>query len=286
MDKISLKFIKDDSTLEINDNSSYKLLKIEGIDTSELNINSSDNATYDGGVMLSKRITKRPISISVDYQGRDLARKRQELIKFFNLKSEGVLIVEYGEIKRAIKYHIEKFSLPLENIYQGITFNIDLICLEPFFKNINESRVDISNWLGKFTFPLVLKEEGIILGLKEPNLMANIINDGDVDTGLKIVLTANSECNSPRVVNAVTGEYIEVNIDLIAGDKLIINTNQGVKSIKRERNGVETSVLAFLNIESTFLKARVGNNIFTYTARSNPEAISINFYYNLQYLGI
>ena len=287
MDKINLKFINsNNNTLEINDNSVFKLLKIEGIDTTEFNVNASDNATYDGGVILSKRITKRPISISADYNGRDLVGKRQELIKFFNLKDEGMLIVEFGEIKRAIKYHIEKLNLPLENVYQGITFNIDLICLEPFFKNINESRVDLSNWIGKFHFPLILKNDGIILGLKEPNLMANIINDGDVETGLKIVITANSECNSPKIVNAVTGEFMEINVDLLSGDRIIIDTNQGTKSIKRERNGITTSVLAFLNIESTFLKIRVGDNMLTYTAKENPDALSINFYYNPCYLGI
>ncbi len=55
----------------------YKLFDIEGIETAEFELNIVNNANLDGSSVISKRIQKRPISISVDYKGENKEIERQ-----------------------------------------------------------------------------------------------------------------------------------------------------------------------------------------------------------------
>lgn len=285
--KLSLKFIKGSDTLEINDNTKFRIESIEGIDTSELELYTTSNATYDGMTLLSKGLTQRPISISIDYTGQEKERKRQEIIKFFNLKSQGTLIVTYGDIERAIDYHIENFSCPLKNIHYKLSFTVDLICLNPYFREVINKKVDIATWLGEFVFPLIIpQEEGIILGLRQPSVIINIFNEGDIETGVIIKIKALGSTSKPKIINAQTGEYMLINKDMVQGDEIEINTNKGEKKVTFISGGIETNILNLLDIGSTFLTLATGDNLLTYDAEENVDNLEISIYYNPYYMGI
>ena len=154
--EIKLMLKSNNKTLEITENTSYKLVNIDGIERSNLELNTVSNAQFDGSVVVGRRIQNRPISITVDYKGENKEIERQKLISFFNPKNKGVLIAEYGGIERAIEYEIEDFNCKLTNIHDDLSFTVDLICPNPYWRNILESKINIALWKGMFKFPLIM----------------------------------------------------------------------------------------------------------------------------------
>lgn len=286
-DKFNIKLISNNKTLDISENTSYKLIEIEGIEKSEFELNTVSNAQYDGSVVVNKRLKNRPIYIKVDYNGDKKEIERKKLISFFNPKNSGVLIISYGDMERSIVYEIEGFNCKLTNIHDDLTFMVDFLCPNPYLRDIIESKINIALWKGVFKFPLTIpKNIGIIVGLREPSLIVNVNNTGDVKCGVIIEFKALGTVSKPSLLNVNTGEYIKINKSMVAGEVITVNTNIGSKKIMQILNGVETNILNYIDLDSTFLQLNVGDNLFRYDAEANLNNLEVSIYYNPYYLGV
>jgi hypothetical protein len=94
------------------------------------------------------------------------------------------------------------------------------------------------------------------------------------------------DISNPVIYNAVTGEYFKLNLTLNNGDIIVINTNQGKKSIKKIVNGVVSNAINYLETGSTWFQLDVGQNIFTYTADKNEEFLTVHFEHNTLFEGV
>lgn len=177
-----------------------------------------------------------------------------------------------------------------ENITGLYKFVIDIVCPDPYWKDITKNKSEIALWKGMFHFPLIMpKQEGIIMGLKQPSLIVNIENKGDVETGMIIEFKARGTLSNPSLFNVNTRKSIKINKSMVPGEKIIINTNVGKKKILQELNGVTTDILNYLDIVGggdTFLQLEVGDNLFRYDAESNLDNLEVAIYYNNNYLGV
>lgn len=287
---INLTLKSNNKILEITKGTSYKLFDIEGIETAEFELNIVNNAHLDGSFIVNKRVRKKPISISVDYKGENKEIERQKLISFFNLKNVGILIAEYGDIKRSIEYEVENFKSKLTNVYDDLSFTVDLICPNPYWTDVELNKQQIALWKGDFHFPLIIPQnKGITMGHREPSLIVNVNNRGQVKTGMIIEFFARGTLKNPSLFNVNTREFLKINKDMAAGEKFIINTNVGRKKILQELNGDTTDILNYLDIVGggdTFLQLDVGDNLFRYNADSNLDNLEVNIYFSPQYLGV
>lgn len=286
--EIKLILKSDRDTIEIGKDTPYKLVDIEGIESGNLELNTVSNAQFDGSVVISNRIQSRPISITVDYRGTNSKElERRKLISFFNPKRKGLLIVQYGTIERAIEYEIENFNCKLINIHDTVSFTVDFLCPNPYWRDILESKINIAAWRGGFMFPLMMpKDKGIVMGFREPSLIVNANNSGDVESGMIIEFKALGNVTNPSLLNVVTQEYIKINKNMIFGEVITVNTYVGSKRIINNKDGVETNILNLIDIDSTFLQLKVGDNMFRYNADSNLDNLEISVFYNPYYLGV
>ncbi|MFR1708167.1 MAG: phage tail family protein [Clostridium sp.] len=284
---IKLILKSNNKTLDIAKSTSYKLVNIDGIERANLELNTASNAQFDGSVIIGRRIQNRPISITVDYKGENKEIERQKLISFFNPKNKGVLIAEYGGIERAIEYEIEDFNCQLTNIHDDLSFTVDLICHNPYWRNIVESKINIALWKGIFKFPLIITQNiGIVMGLREPSLIVNVLNIGDVESGMIIEFKALGTLKNPSLLNVNTGEFLKINKSMVSGEIIKVNTNVGNKKVIKDLNGIETNILNLIDLDSTFLQLNVGDNLFRYNADENLNNLEISIYYNPYYLGV
>nr|WP_076177915.1 phage tail domain-containing protein [Clostridium botulinum] len=216
--------------------------------------------------------------------------ERQSLISFFNPKNKGKLTVDYCGLQRAIEHEIEEFNSKLTNVYDDLSFTVDLICPNPYWTYVEFNKKQIALWKGDFHFPLVISiNKGITMGHREPSLIVNVLNNGQVKTGMIIEFFARGTLSNPSLFNVNTREFIKINKGMAAGEKFIINTNVGKKKILQNLNGIGTDILNYLDIVGggdTFLQLDVGDNLFRYNADSNLDNLEINIYFSPQYLGV
>lgn len=287
---INLKFESKNKSLKIGKNEPYRLLRIEGIDSGEFELDISNNALYDGVSITNRKIKYRSIVIECEYRGENLESERRKLAGFFNVHNDGSLIINYMGTQRKINYVTENFNAKLENVYMPLKFLVQLYCPDPFLTDVEEQREELAFWQGDFYFPLVIPQStGITMGHRAPSLIVNILNKGDVPTGMKIVFEAKGTLKNPSLFNVNTREFIRINKEMVPGEKIIINTNRGNKGIVSISNGVTTNILNYIDIiggGNTFLQLDVGSNLFRYDADEGLDNLEVNIYHHNKYLGV
>lgn len=274
--------------LEISSDSEYKLLEVEGLESSDYDVNITSNSQYDGGILESKKIASRSITFSAEYTGKgDISEEREGLISFFNPKKTGALIVDCGIGARKISYEVESFKIKQANINDPLGFSVTLICPEPYFEDVSNLQEVIAVWSGglefEFSLPLSFKTRN---SGETGGVSKEIIVGGHVETPLEIEFEGPAE--RPKVTNVTTGEFITVNQKLKENEILYINTAYGNKRVKIITNDKEErNAFNYIDLNSTFFSLSPGKNIIEYTngdATLTEQNVCIK--YKNKYLGV
>lgn len=284
--KMNLIFKSNGKELDLS-RKGFKLYAIDGIDAATFEINYFSNSFHDGGTVYNKRIPSRDIHIEFDYVlGNDLDI-RQELIRFFNPKHKGTLIVEYGTLKRKIDYEVEKIKAPVENVHFNISVTLDLFCTAPYFNDVDQRQIDIAYWQGGFEFILEIpRDKGIEFGTRNEDLIVNIENSGDIETGVIIEFKALGTVINPSLLNVITREFVKINRTMKAGEIITVDTRINNKKIESKFEGEVTNIFNYIDLDSTFTQLNVGDNYFKYDADSNIDNLEVTIKYNNKYLGV
>lgn len=279
--KIKLQFKNGNQTVEMGKGFDLRLLeKPTGLDGFEYEVKTNERNHYDGDDVESKRIGKRPIAVTFECPNVEKASEtRDQLLRFFDPKQTGTLLVDYCGVLKTIDYEVESLKDNQNNLYEPLKMHVELVCPEPFFKTITESNTEISTWIGglKFPFklPFHLKRRG------EPRV--NIINSGHVETPVQIIFKG--PAYNPTVKLLQTREYIRVKRELTSDDTLYIDTTFGVNSVEIERDGIRENAFSAIDWRSDFFQLRVGDNLVEYTTENQlvPQSVEIRF--RERYLG-
>ncbi|NFB32654.1 phage tail family protein [Clostridium botulinum] len=267
--------------------SPFFLQNIDGISGLKNTIYSNKGMGQDGSTCVGSTLDDRNIVI----QGAIIDNKeinREKLLSIINPKLQAKLIYTDGNIKKYVECIVE--TAPVITKENKPKFQISFLCNNPYWKDYIDSKVNIALWKGDFHFPLVIPQgKGITMGHREPSLIVNVLNNGQVETGMIIEFFARGTLKNPSLFNVNTRKFIKINKGMVAGEKFIINTNYGKKKILQELNGVTTDILNYLDIVGggdTFLQLAVGDNLFRYNADSNLDNLEVNIYFSPQYLGV
>lgn len=246
-----------------------------------------DGATYLGNTLDIKDISLKFVVIANNQE--ELIRYKEKINKVFNPKlNEGTLYHRDNIKERKIKGIISKLPYWTDvekNISECL---IDIIASNPYWSDIEETKAEIVLWKGGFHFPLSIpKNEGVIMGVREPSLIVNVNNSGDVKTGMIIEFKARGSVTNPSLYNVNTREYIKINKNMAAGEIIRVNTNFNNKKIESVLNGVTTNIFNHIDLGGgdTFLQLDVGDNILRYDADTNLSNLEVSIYFNQKYLG-
>lgn len=181
-----------------------------------------------------------------------------------------------------------------ENSIVAVKFLIQIFCENPMFKSVNAISVDVAEVIGSFSFPLVLKKNGNILGYRKKTLFTDLQNDGAVDVGMLITFEANGTVNNPEILNVNTHEKIRINKTLEDGEIIEINTLQGSRSVIGILNGKRLNYFKYFDFDNIWLQLPVGLSTFTYRTYDNlgerddtykKLLVNIKYYTQLYNLG-
>lgn len=263
--------------------SPFMINNIEGLGEVSADIQSQKAPFQDGSTFIDAVMNERDISFNVTIKGRndtEISQYRTQLARVFSPKlGQGTLRYQYGDIVRVIEAtptHVPNFPSGNEN--RGSQFQIallDLIAHDPYWKTEGIEAEPTFEPLFQFPF-----EGEFQMGISRDE--RSIINDGDTPTAL--VIEFYGPAVNPSVTNETTGEYIKVNQTLDEGEYMRINTADGEKSVVFvDSEGVERNVFNWIDLDSTFFKLKVGENLLTYTADSDIQGAIVNFYYQNRY---
>ena len=280
-------------TIEFSHASVYHTNEVSGLSDIKNAIYSINSMGQDGDTYLGNRIQSREIEIvgSIATRNKDeTVTLRRRLSHVLNPQIGATLTYVYGDFKRVIDCRVDNAPVySRKAIFQDYT--VQLVCHNPFWREEAESKTDIASWIGGFEFPEPLgleipMEEGWEIGYREPSLIVNVYNGGDVKSGVRIVFRALGTVVNPSLLNIDTQEFIKVNYTLEAGDVLSVSTYYGQKEVFLKTGGQTIDAFRYLDPDSSYIQLEVGDNLFRYDAESNVAGLEVSIYHNNQYLGV
>lgn len=270
----------------------FTVEQIRGFDRLQVRNVTSQGFDQDGASLLNSYVQPRDMEIrgqllaATTYEMQSL---RDRLINLFLPKAELIITHYYGGVNRIITARVEqspRFSFTDVSMVQN--YDIALTATEPFWRDENETLVQIANVIGKFHFPLIIPEgEGVCFGVKSSALIAKIVNRSSVKAGMRIIFVANGAVRNPQLFNVNTRDYFRLVCDMEAGEQITVETED--KTVTRIRNGIREDYIGRIDLlggGNIFLKLDPGENLFRYGADDGEEMLEVRIYFYNRYMGV
>ena len=259
--------------LELTQNNNYDVLDVSGTNPPTATINTVNIANVDGSRFNSSRVGQRNIVITLNIRP-PIEANRIALYKYFKVKHWCKIYYKNDSRDVFIEGYVESFeNNPFTQLQQP---QISIICPQPFWKSVNEINVKFSNTNALFEFPFSIPSEGIEFSTIE-KLTTTYINAGNVATGGIIELHATADqILNPIFYNRTTQEYFGLTFDMLIGDHITINTQQGEKSVTLLRDGVKTNILSARQSGSSWITFEPGENEISYGADKGANNLNVS----------
>ena len=277
---LSVKNISGD-VLRLTRNNSYTITGISGLMPVAANINTSTAGTYDGALYNSARLGYRNIVITI-YFTQDAEKNRIRLYDYFQTQQFCTLYFSNESRDVQISGYVETFVC--DPFVLGETAQISIICPNPYFKSVLETVNRGSAVTSNFEFPTEFNS--VEFSTETLNTTVIIPNNGDVTTGMDILLNFTGSVTNPVIRNAATGEFYRLNRDFVSGDKVTINTRNGEKSVILTRFGVDFNIINALDVAASWLQLQRGNNKLYYGAGSGANNMTVTFSHTDLFAGV
>lgn len=257
-------------SLKLTQNESrYQIVKVEGLTPPASEIFTAPIATTNGEKFKHSRIEMRNIVITIKLNGA-VEQNRIALYDFFTSSRKVKLTYRNGLRHVYIEGYCETVEGDLFEL--GQKMQISILCPDPYLRGVDELVSDLSKQISGFEFPFAIEAEGIEFSSVDSDKTTIVVNAGDSSSGMIIEITCNGEeINNPVIYNYHTGQLLRINDTLLKGEKVIINTKKGSKSITKITDGYERNIINKLDVASTWLQLNKGANYFTYSADDNES---------------
>lgn len=281
--------------------SGFLIRSVDGLDPSKANVNLVETATDDGGRYTFSRVNSKNIVFDLvllpNYElSESVEDLRQKLYKYFPIKKQIKIEIFSDNRSSEIYGYIEANEV---NIFSKEVFSqISVICPNPFFKKIEENIVNFNGEYPAFSFPF--SNESLVAPLLELSEiqrtnLSNVIYEGDIETGMIFNIHAIGAAVDPAIYREATSEVLLINTSIIelltgfgiiAGDDIIISTVKGNKYVLLFREGYYINILNSLDMTSSWLTLKRGDNILSFDATSGLDNLQISIEYYEVYEGV
>lgn len=279
------------------------IIEVTGLESSDIEISTSDNALIDGASVDGKKIRPRSIHIEASFRSNaNLPENRANIIKFFNPKYTGKALITCMGVSRNIEYELEGWKFKKQaNMDQKLTIVADLICPDPYMLNVDNFGKNMASISSLFGFPwrittkrqsdiksFPVEARGMLLGalptgFRTLHKEVVLANDGDVPTGVQIqFVAARGPVKNPKITDIKSGKYMRINVDMQEGDVLLLDTNERHQIITL--NG--DNYYQHIDRKSEPFQLEAGKNYLEYDADEDYTNLDVNLYYTPKYLGV
>lgn len=267
----------------INDEVHFSLIGLTGFHPPKANILLGSLPGVDGSLILHSKVEQRNIVLTLQIL-QDGENNRQKLNSLFKVNQSGQLKVELSHHSVSIQAWVESCETLAMN--WPLRVMISLICPQPYFEAEQWSQLELASITPQFQFPLNLTLSGQSLGVLLLSTPVNAYNPGDIEIGFICRFECITSVENPKLINLNTGESIQLNIVMQAGQVIEINTEIGQKRIELLSGSDRLNLFNTLKIGSTFFRLKEKDNMILATSELGSSGLMTEILYRPKYSGV
>lgn len=273
------------NVINIDDDVNYQLISATGFTSPSAEIFRSKSPNKKGSKYNGSTLNERYITLVIKILG-DVEVNRNKLYAWID--SEQYVKINYqNKLKNVYcEGYIEESDIPMFDDNETITVN--LVCPDPYWKDLESIYTDISTLVSKFTFPFAIDKEGIPFSTILSDNQTNVFNAGN-ETGIMIQAIFSGNVTGLKIFNGNDiSQYIKFKNSLTfnEGDLLDINTDSSPKTITRVKvDGTKENILKYVDGRPYWFTLKKGNNVFGYEC-NDETLVDLKIMFNNKYLGV
>lgn len=273
------------NVINIDDDVNYQLISATGFTSPSAEIFRSKSPNKKGSKYNGSTLNERYITLVIKILG-DVEVNRNKLYAWID--SEQYVKINYqNKLKNVYcEGYIEESDIPMFDDNETIIVN--LVCPDPYWKDLESIYTDISTLVSEFTFPFAIDKEGIPFSTILSDNQTNVFNAGN-ETGIMIQAIFSGNVTGLKIFNGNDiSQYIKFKNSLTfnEGDLLDINTDSSPKTITRiKADGTKENILKYVDGMPYWFTLKKGNNVFGYEC-NDETLVDLKIMFNNKYLGV
>ena len=265
-------------TIDIYPNADFVLTNADGLTSATVGITATEIANGDGTIINNARTQPRAIVLYITIpQGKNVEAVKRDIMRVIKPMQTGALQWNYENRNVEIAATVETVTMP--RFTQQTIMQITFYCAQPYWTDAEYILQQLSTVLPLHKFDLAIPETGIVFDVYNTEMTKSFSNDGDAAIGCMITIIAIGAVTNPLLERS-DGLYFGVNVPMVAGDEIVINTVKGKKSVTK--NGV--NIIDKIKPGSTWLQLETGENVFTMSDDIGESNMYFTFSYKQQYV--
>lgn len=256
-------------------------------------VSSVEIPSYDGALVTSKRVSSVDRTVTAYCVKDDFQTQRAKAISFFNPKYTFEVHLTYMGRTRWCEGELCGFTASEGNIHKKPSVTFTILCPNPYLFSESNFGKDIAAIVGNFGFPFMSflpKSAGSVGGtnvgfIASHHMFAksvDISNDGDVSSGMRVVIRAKGDVVNPEV--RIGGGYVRMLLTMHEGDEINLDASSRPPTVKYNGH----NAMHLIDRKSSILNMviDVGDTTVEYSADDGDQLMSVAVFFNKQYLGV
>ena len=255
----------------------FLINKPNGIDTVSVQMNEAQGIGQVGSTIQSINVQSRPVNISGVLVGEFQAENKERLLSVIRPDLKGKLYADeyYLSVRPTATPAIEQKP----NFAQ---FQFSLLAPYPYWQKDDSASAALSRVEKMFKFPWNISRPyrfGEVVAAQ----FVNVDNRGQIPVPFTVTFTALASVTNPKIIDAATNNFLLLNKELVAGEKVVIE-------ITHERTFVTSSVdgecRGALDLKSNFFRLKVGRYALKPDADAGKENMQVDISYAIEVVGV
>lgn len=302
--------------VDLNDGIRYEVISANGFTPPSASIFTSKSPNRKGLKYNGSTLNERAIVIQVKLHG-DVEQSRNALYDWVDPEQYAKIYYRNNTKNVFCEGYVEVCDIELFTDNEVV--NIEILCPDPYLKDLQEIATEITNLQKQFTFPFaishnstyavskrkpksemitaddvdiydeietqtMLVNSGVSFSTLKENNITTVFNSG-AETGARFIIRCRGDVSNILIFN--DKDKFRINRSFTDGWTIIIDTEGSPKTCKGyQPDGVEVNLMRYIGANPAWFSLKKGNNRFGFSAESGLEAVEMSIGFNLKYLGV
>ena len=270
--------------VDLNDGERYEVISVSGLNPPSASLFTSKSPNRKGLKHNGSTLNERVVVIQIKLHG-DIEESRNALYAWVEPEQYCKIYYRNGIKNVYCEGYVQ--DCPIDLFTDNEIVNVEILCGNPYLKDVQEMLVDISNTLNQFVFPFAIDSQGIPFSTLKENNITSVVNAG-AETGAQFAIRCIEPITSLLIFDADnTARQFKIEYPFSKDWQIIINTEGSPKTCKAIMpDGMIVNILRYVKGNPTWFNIKKGNNRFGYLANNGTAAVEMTVGFTNKYLGV